>query len=774
MQISRIIRSQPFWNRTTCFLFLWIHTVLSCREHLSGNFLVQPSQRSKFHGNQQNYQHKYLFIPNSILDKKVPQYLWPSKSPISKSTNFSNDVQHEIPKFFITFMQISTKTVNSQVHSNQIPDYYLLQNSSTNLLPSEAHNYNTFKFSNAVQRYIQFFNNSSPQSCKMQIRSNLNNQQHLSHYNAKSFQPQSAIEWLTISSATNKAKSNIFQNSTSSTSLRMPSDTNFPSNFSTSLTMITVIQGDGSSTSTSSSKHRSLAKDQRFENTTDTSSFPWVSVHRTTQELQRYSILSPYALTSQSFLCSYGQFPAPLNTPSRRTLNTIPKFCIHSDESIARQPNPDSTSNCTYTRSPTLTTTFMEQHRQHSATRNRLVTNFLSNSSASVYIAQSASRLHSPNFIPKLSGNLQHASHCSYHRSLNFTTLSSGQQGLLSLITRNRIATNFISNSSSSVHTNQTNSRICILKRSQDLRQYHVTTLYMYDTPPLHSHFPFASGPASYTPITTTQLYVTVPPCYRILNYITVRLQDSLRQFSSSTTAYIYSTFDLAALAFRPNLRTFQPTTARSKFTTTVLRHLRPDGSISNRPSYAKYYTSLTVADDTIPTLSRSRIQSEDDHEFLAGPGLRTHDDGGQDAYDRLQITLLRILTVTVMQTCSIIVNTFNLSDTYTLKTRELLDNLLEGTLESGHNGWNLIDRFIITFILTLYYTDMILELMLENFSNYYPVLQRSDSRPQRHPEFTFYLLVIARIAPINRHIDMNITLTCEPTLSYDKGTAYS
>jgi hypothetical protein len=126
------------------------------------------------------------------------------------------------------------------------------------------------------------------------------------------------------------------------------------------------------------------------------------------------------------------------------------------------------------------------------------------------------------------------------------------------------------------------------------------------------------------------------------------------------------------------------------------------------------------------------------------------------------------------MQTCSIIVNTFNLSDTYTLKTRELLDNLLEGTLESGHNEWNLIDRFIITFILTLYYTDMILELMLENFSNYYPVLQRSDSRPQRHPEFTFYLLVIARIAPINRHIDMNITLTCEPTLSYDKGTAYS
>ena len=380
-----------------------------------------------------------------------------------------------------------------------------------------------------------------------------------------------------------------------------------------------------------------------------------------------------------------------------------------------------------------------------SATRNRLVTNFLLNSSAYVYTAQSTTRLPSPNFISKLLGNLQHTFDCSYQRSINFTTISSGQQGLLSIITRNRM-------------------------RTQDLRQYHATTLYTYDTPPLLPHFPSSSGPASYTHINTTQLYATVPPWCLILNHITVQPHDSLRQFSSSTTAYIYPTYDLTALASHPNLRTFQLTTVRSKYTTT----LRPDGSISNRLSSAKYYTSLTVADDTIQTLSRSRTQSEDDHGFLTMPGLRTHDDGGQDVYDRLQITLLRILTVTVMQTCSIIVNTFNLSDTYTLKTRELLDKLLEGKLESGHDGWNLIARFCFAFMLTLYYTDMILELMLEKFSNYYPVLQRTDSRPQRHPEFISYLLVIARIAPINRHIDMNITLTCEPSLSYDKGVAYS
>jgi hypothetical protein len=66
-------------------------------------------------------------------------------------------------------------------------------------------------------------------------------------------------------------------------------------------------------------------------------------------------------------------------------------------------------------------------------TRNRLVTNFLLNSSAYVYTAQSTSRLPSPNFISKLLGNLQHTFDCSYQRSINFTTISSGQQGLLSI-----------------------------------------------------------------------------------------------------------------------------------------------------------------------------------------------------------------------------------------------------------------------------------------------------------------------------------------------------
>ena len=107
----------------------------------------------------------------------------------------------------------------------------------------------------------------------------------------------------------------------------------------------------------------------------------------------------------------------------------------------------------------------------------------------------------------------------------------------------------------------------------------------MHDTPPFLPHFPSASGPASYTHIITTQLYIPVPPWYRILNYITLQLHDRLRQFSSSTTAYIYSTFDRTALDFRPGLKTFQQTTARSKLTTTILRQLLPDGSISNRPS---------------------------------------------------------------------------------------------------------------------------------------------------------------------------------------------
>ena len=243
---------------------------------------------------------------------------------------------------------------------------------------------------------------------------------------------------------------------------------------------------------------------------------------------------------------------------SLRPNGTPPSTSPHYD-SNAKQHNPDSTSNCTYTCSPTLTPISMEQHSQHyeiyysqydvflvntitnttstvpeqpptltqltkSATRNRLVTNFLLNSSAYVYTAQSTTRLPSPNFISKLLGNLQHTSDCSYQRSINFTTISSGQQGLLSIITRNRM-------------------------RTQDLRQYHATTLYTYDTPPLLPHFPSSSGPASYTHINTTQLYATVPPWCRILNHITVQPHDSLRQFSSSTTAYIYPTYDLTVLA---------------------------------------------------------------------------------------------------------------------------------------------------------------------------------------------------------------------------------
>ena len=45
---------------------------------------------------------------------------------------------------------------------------------------------------------------------------------------------------------------------------------------------------------------------------------------------------------------------------------------------------------------------------------------------------------------------------------------------------------------------------------------------------------------------------------------------------------------------------------------------------------------------------------------------------------------------------------------------------------------------------------------------------------PQGPINSFFYLLVIASIVPINKHLDMNLNLTCMPTLSYDKGIAYS
>ena len=45
---------------------------------------------------------------------------------------------------------------------------------------------------------------------------------------------------------------------------------------------------------------------------------------------------------------------------------------------------------------------------------------------------------------------------------------------------------------------------------------------------------------------------------------------------------------------------------------------------------------------------------------------------------------------------------------------------------------------------------------------------------PQGHPNNIFLFLDIASLAPINKLLDMRRNLTCAPTLSYDKGVAYS
>ena len=96
MQIRRIIRSQPLWNRTGRFLFLWIHTVLSCREHLSGKFLVQPSQRSHFSNNHQFTCNNSVTLPNSVLDQKDPQIFYSSRTTYFVQNNFLNNSSAEI------------------------------------------------------------------------------------------------------------------------------------------------------------------------------------------------------------------------------------------------------------------------------------------------------------------------------------------------------------------------------------------------------------------------------------------------------------------------------------------------------------------------------------------------------------------------------------------------------------------------------------------------------------------------------------------------------
>jgi hypothetical protein len=46
--------------------------------------------------------------------------------------------------------------------------------------------------------------------------------------------------------------------------------------------------------------------------------------------------------------------------------------------------------------------------------------------------------------------------------------------------------------------------------------------------------------------------------------------------------------------------------------------------------------------------------------------------------------------------------------------------------------------------------------------------------RPQGQPDYTPYFLVVANIIIIHKLLDTNITLTCPPTLPYDKGVGFS
>ena len=48
------------------------------------------------------------------------------------------------------------------------------------------------------------------------------------------------------------------------------------------------------------------------------------------------------------------------------------------------------------------------------------------------------------------------------------------------------------------------------------------------------------------------------------------------------------------------------------------------------------------------------------------------------------------------------------------------------------------------------------------------------SSCPQGPKYYILFFVVVANTVIINTHLDMNANLTCPPTLSYDKGIAYS
>ena len=91
--------------------------------------------------------------------------------------------------------------------------------------------------------------------------------------------------------------------------------------------------------------------------------------------------------------------------------------------------------------------------------------------------------------------------------------------------------------------------------------------------------------------------------------------------------------------------------------------------------------------------------------------------------------------------------------------------------LDGGHIGPVLFLFFILLFAFS------VLMCALRDMNSFYCNRPRPEPPSFLCPQglkYVFFSLVVASIVTINKHLDVKKNLTCPPTLSYDKGIAYS
>jgi len=92
--------------------------------------------------------------------------------------------------------------------------------------------------------------------------------------------------------------------------------------------------------------------------------------------------------------------------------------------------------------------------------------------------------------------------------------------------------------------------------------------------------------------------------------------------------------------------------------------------------------------------------------------------------------------------------------------------------LEGGHSGVELI--LILVLSTPVFMFMSVVASLTFTFNDSHWLVPPTSSCPQGPKYYILFFVVVANTVIIHKHLDMNTNLTYPPTLSYDKGIAYS